>query len=88
MYYPVYRHVQCTNGNCGYALSVTPERLALTASRFACPLCHTITQFAEVQAQQPGISQEAKDFWGGVAKGAVAVGVFLFVKQVIEWADS
>jgi len=86
--FPIYQRAQCSYGDCRQVYYVKVEDLARFASRVACPLCDRVTQFAEVQAQQPGISHEAKDFWGWVAQVALGVGIGMAVKQVVKWADS
>ena len=75
LYQPIYKHVRCTNGNCGYTLSVTPLQLALTASKLFCKPCNAVTQFAEAQIQRPSISPEARNDWVIVRDLAVGIGV-------------
>ena len=86
--FPIYHRAQCSYGDCRQVYYVKVEDLARFASRVACPLCERVTQFAEVQAQQPGLSQEAKDFWGLVGKGALVFGVAVAINRAIQWADS
>ena len=88
MYQPVYKNVRCTNGNCGYTLSVTPYQLALTASRLFCRPCNAVTQFAEAQMQRPDISPQAKSEWGIVKDIAVGIGVGIAIHKFYQWANS
>lgn len=88
MLFPMYQHVQCGNGSCRQTYFVKVSDLARAASRAACPLCHAVTQFAEMQAQQSGLSKQAKDFWGAVGVGALTVGIIMAVDKAFQWANS
>ena len=69
MLFPIYHHVQCSNGCCRHTYFVKTSDLVRAASRLACPVCHAVTQYAEVQAQQPGISQDAQAYLEGDRRG-------------------
>jgi hypothetical protein len=71
-----------------HAYFVKTSDLIRTALRLACPVCHAVTQYAEVQAQQPGISQEARDTWKAIGAVAATLGAFVFVGKVIDCANS
>jgi len=88
LYQPVYKHVRCTNGNCGNTLSVTPFQLVLNASRLFCKPCNTVTQFAEAQMQRPDISPQARNDWGIVRDLAVGIGVGVAIHKIYQWANS
>lgn len=88
LYQPVYKHVRCTNGNCGYTLSVTPFQLALTAARLFCKPCNVVTQFAEAQMQRPDISPQTRNDWGIVRDLAVGIGVGVAIQKFYQWANS
>jgi hypothetical protein len=88
MLFPIYRHVQCSNGCCRHAYFVKTSDLVRAASRLACPVCHAVTQYAEVQAQQTGISQDAQATWKAIGAVAATIGAFMFVGKVIDWANS
>lgn len=89
LYQPIYKQVRCTNGNCGYTLSVTPFQLALTASRLFCKPCNVVTQFwAEAQMQRPDISPQARNDWGIVRDLVVGIGVGVAIHKIYQWANS
>jgi hypothetical protein len=80
------RHVQCVN--CSHSRHADIFELARTASRLFCPLCHVVTQFAEAQMRQPGISPQAKNEWGLISQIALGIGVGIALNKLFEWADS
>ena len=88
MLFPIYHHVQCSNGCCRHTYFVKTSDLVRAASRAACPVCHVVTQYAEVQAKKPGISQESQNTWNAIAALATTIGAFIFVGKVIDWAKS
>ena len=88
MLFPIYQHVQCSNGCCRHTYFVKTSDLVRAASRLACPVCHAVTQYAEVQSQQPGISQDAQATWKAIGAVAATIGTFMFVGKVIDWANS
>lgn len=88
MPFPIYQHVQCSNGCCRHAYFVKTSDLVRAASRLACPVCHAVTQYAEAQAKKPGISQESQNTWNALAAVATTIGAFIFVGKVIDWANS
>jgi hypothetical protein len=55
-------------------------------TRYAIPTRET--QYAEVQAQQSGISQDAQATWKAIGAVAATIGAFMFVGKVIDWANS
>jgi len=88
MLFPIYQHVECSNGYCRHAYFVKTSDLVRAASRLACPVCHAVTQYAEVQAMKPGISQDFRNTWDAIAAVAATIGGFIFVGKVIDWANS
>lgn len=88
MLFPIHQHVQCSNGYCRHTYFVKTSDLVRAASRAACPVCHTVTQYAEVQANKPEISQESQNTWNAIAAVATTIGAFIFVGKVIDWANS
>ena len=88
MLFPIYQHVQCANGRCRHTYFVKTSDLVRAASRLACPVCHAVAQYAEVQAERTGISQESQNTWNAIAAVATTIGAFIFVGKVIDWANS
>jgi len=58
------------------------------ASRWACPVCGQITDFAEHQIQQPTTSLEAKQAWGAIGVAAFFVGLIMFGNRISDWLES
>ena len=58
------------------------------ASRLFCPVCNTVTQFAEAQMQRPEISPQAKNEWGVIGEIALGFGLGIAVHKFIQWVDS
>jgi hypothetical protein len=77
------QNIQCSNPYCSHAHGVDAMKLALQASRWACPLCGTITDYAQQQAAQPGASMDAKQFWTIVGIGATVVGLIV-AAQIVD----
>lgn len=86
--FPIHQSVQCANGHCRHIYFVKTEDLIRAASRAACPLCHLVTRYADIQAQQPGLSQDTRNAWKAVGGLAALIGGFMFLGKVIEWADT
>lgn len=62
--------------NCKSENVFDASALVLRASRLQCFWCGIVEDAAAYQLSQPGVSQEAKTFWGLVGFGAVAFGLF------------
>ena len=88
MLFPIHQSVQCANGHCRHIYFVKTEDLIRAASRAACPLCNVVTQYAEIQAQQLGLSQETRNAWKAVGGIAATIGFFMFLGKAIDWANS
>lgn len=52
-------------------------QLANGISRWACPFCGQVSDFAANQMSQPGISEGAQTFWGVVSGIAIIAGLFV-----------
>ena len=61
-------------------------QIARGLSRFACPICAGITDFAERQIQKPTTSPEAKEVWAAVGVTALIVGLVIFADRASQWA--
>lgn len=75
--------VLCSNPHCAHVHGVDAIQLAQQASRWACPVCGTISDYAQEQAAQPGISEGAKTFWGVVSGVAIITGLFV-AAQIVD----
>jgi hypothetical protein len=80
----MYRLSQCSH--CPTKYHVDLVQLARQASRWACPVCAGITDFAEHQIEQPTVSSEAKQIWAAIGVAALFVGVIMFADRLQEWA--
>jgi len=79
--------VLCSNPHCAHVHGVHAIQLAQQASRWACPVCGTISDYAQTEAAQPDISPNAKQFWTLVGVAATIAGLFAFahiVDQTVE----
>ena len=81
----MYQIAQCSHCPCQYKVEVDLAQLARKASRWACPVCGGITDFAEYQIQQPNVSPEAKQLWAAVGIGAFLVGLWMFFDGLDGW---
>jgi predicted RNA-binding Zn-ribbon protein involved in translation (DUF1610 family) len=52
---------------------------ATAVSSYACPTCGKVARVAQTLSKLPGLSQEAKSFFGTVAISAVALGLLVFL---------
>lgn len=59
---------------------------ATAVSSYACPSCGKVARVAQAIGKLPGLSQEAKSFFGTVVVGAVAVGLFIFLDSILGTA--
>ena len=76
------QNVLCSNPYCSHVHPVDAFQLARQASRWACPVCGTISDYAQQQAAQPDISSNAKQFWTMVGVAATIAGLFVFAHIV------
>ena len=88
MLFPIHQSIQCANGNCRHVYFVRTEDLIRAASRAVCPLCNLVTQYADRQAEQRGLSQETRNAWKAVSGIAATIGFFIFLGKAIDWANS
>ena len=56
---------------------------ATAVSSYACPSCGKVARVAQAISNLPGLSQEAKSFWGTIAIGAVAIGLAVFLNNAL-----
>jgi hypothetical protein len=78
----MYRLARCSH--CTHQYHIDVMKLAQQASRWACPVCAGITDFAEAQIQQPSTSLEDKQIWAVIGVTALIVGVAMFANRA-EW---
>lgn len=71
------QNLQCANRCCPQIHGVDAFQLARQASRWACPACGVITDYAEQQITQPNTSPDSKQFWTVVGIGATVVGLIM-----------
>ena len=77
------RHSCANNG----MASISQEfwlQAATAVSSVACPSCGKVARIAEEISQLPGLSNEAKLFWGAIAIGAVTVGLLAFLDKAFN----
>jgi hypothetical protein len=53
-------------------------QIARGLSRFACPVCGEVADYAEEQQADPTISQATRNAWGAIGAVAVVAGLFMF----------
>jgi hypothetical protein len=61
--------------NCHYHVTVTPSQIVMYGVRWACPACGYVIDFSQKQLAKPGLSQQAKEFWGLVGVAAFFIGL-------------
>ena len=64
---------------------VTAEQILTYGSRWACPLCGHILDYANEQLAKPDISADGIKFWGLVGAGAFLVGLAMLLERVDRW---
>ncbi len=74
------QNIQCSNCHCSHVHGVDALQLARQASRWACPICGVVTDYAQQQASRPDASVDAKQFWTFVGVGATIVGLIMFAQ--------
>ena len=77
------QHAQCSH--CDHKYYVDLNQLALAASRYACPVCYGVTEFARHQAERPEQSQSAREIWQLIGVGATVVGLIMFLDRLTGW---
>jgi hypothetical protein len=79
-----YIHHKCR----GNGLAGIPQDLWLQAatavSSHACPFCGQVARVAQAVSKLPGLSEEAKSFFGTIAVGALVVGLLVFLDGVFS----
>lgn len=76
----MFRLAQCSG--CPNRYHVDLAQLARQASRWACPVCGVITDFAERQVQKPTTSPQDKQAWAALGGFALFIGLLMFVDRV------
>jgi PHP family Zn ribbon phosphoesterase len=76
----MYQLAQCSH--CPTKYQVDLAQLARQASRWACPVCGVITDFAERQIQKPATSPQDKQAWAALGIAALFVGLLMFADRV------
>lgn len=61
--------------NCNHHATVTASQIVMYGVRWACPVCGDVIDFSQKQLAKPGLSQQAKDFWGLVGMAAFFIGI-------------
>lgn len=74
--------VQCSG--CSHVHGVNALQLAQQASRWACPICGVVTDYAQHQLAQPGLSSDAKDFWSAVFFAGLFVGLVMAADRLSQ----
>jgi len=64
---------QCSH--CKNHATVTASQILMYGVRWACPVCGQVIDFSQKQLAQPGLSQQARDFWTVVGLGAFFIGI-------------
>jgi len=77
--------IQCSN--CSHVHTVDALQLAQQASRWACPICGVVTDYAQYELAQPGLSPEAKDFWTAVFFAGLFVGLVMAADRLSRTLD-
>jgi hypothetical protein len=64
--------------NCNHNLrTVSLQEIAIYGSRWACPVCGYVMDYAAQQVSRPGLSPEAKQAWTTVGVAAFAMGLLM-----------
>jgi len=63
--------------HCQQHYHIDAVKFAYGVSSWACPFCKQVSDFAEAQAAQPGMSQGAQTFWHAVSGLAIIAGLFV-----------
>jgi hypothetical protein len=84
-------HTRYVRHECsGNGLAGIPQDLWLQAataiSSIACPSCGRVARIAQTVRQLPGLSAEAKEFWGMVMAGAIVIGGLMFLDRFFDKA--
>jgi len=77
-------HSTCTTCHSSFPAN-TIAQLAFDASRWACPICGEVTDYAAQQVAK-ATSPDAKEFWNAVGAVAVVAGLLILVDRMSQWA--
>lgn len=67
---------------CQQQYTVDALQIARGISRWACPFCDAVTEFAQRQVQSPNTSQQDKQFWSTLGAGALFFGLIVAIDRI------